>query len=62
MTDKLRIEIIEYCDAFSIDIVNVETAVRKHYYFDQEDNKESLVNVFKALKIPNLEVTYEEGC
>jgi hypothetical protein len=58
---KLRVEIIEYADAFSIDIVNVETATRKQYYFDQEDPKISLVNVFNALNIPDLTVTYEEG-
>lgn len=57
---KMRVEIIEYADAFSIDIVNVETATRKHYYFDQEDPKTSLVNVFNALNAPNLSVTYEE--
>lgn len=58
---KMRIEIIEYSDAFSIDIVNIETATQKHYYFDQEDPKTSLVNVFNALNIPDLTVTYEEG-
>jgi hypothetical protein len=48
----MEILILEYYDSFSIEVNG------KVFYFDQEDNKENLVNVFKEL---GLESKYEEA-
>lgn len=52
MDKDVNIEIQEECDAFVIQINGTR------FRFDQEDNKESLVSVFKYLGFTN--VQYEE--
>ena len=64
MTDKIEIKTIkvdsivieEYSDGFSI-VIKYEGGKESRFYFDQEDSKELLVNVFEQL---GFNVTYEE--
>lgn len=55
MSKQVRIE--EYCDWFSIVIYNNNTKKEEEFHFDQEDNKENLVAVFREL---GYDATYEE--
>jgi DNA-binding PadR family transcriptional regulator len=52
----LKIQIEEMCDAFAITILK-DGGEDLRYYFDQEDGKEELVEVFRQL---GFETTYVE--
>ncbi len=59
--NNIRVQIIEYCDGFSIDIIDKDTCSKKHYHFDQEDHSvQSLINVFRAVGINDKDISYEE--
>lgn len=62
LMNNVRVQIIEYCDGFSIDIIDKDTCIKKHFSFDQEESiEESMIDVFKAIGIPASDVSYEEG-
>lgn len=52
----MLIKVLEMCDAFEILIIN-DDGTRKRFYFDQEDDKKSLVNMFEYL---GFKAEYEE--
>lgn len=61
---KVKIEVKDYYDAFSIDIID-ENNNSQHFYFDQEDGEHrKLIDVFEhlfdVLKIEKPEIDYEE--
>ena len=58
---NVQVQILEYYDGFSIDIIDKDTCIKKHFNFNQEDPiEESMINVFKAIGIPASDISYEE--
>jgi len=52
LQDRTTVRVLDYCDGFGIDIINTDLAGNEEiarYRFDQEDTRESLLDVFSKL-------------
>lgn len=53
----MKVVILEACDGFTIVLTEEGNPCSTHFWFNQEDDKKNLVDVFNRL---GFEATYEE--